>query len=422
MKILHLSKMDAGGGAADGFVRIHRALLAEGHESVAYVIKQKRRDVPALDDARKLLGPFEKLAWGLGRVWAKLRRLHLKPVGVYDFDAEANFPAEPIIRDARARSEKWDLVLVHWSGAFVRPETIREITDALSARVALWQVDMAHATGGCHSNLGCQKYQTGCGACPLLASSDPQDVSSVQAARRARIWKELGAVVLAPSGWSARQAKDSFILRNLELRTFPIPLDLTILKPTADPLAARRELGLPAEGRIVLVRALDPALTYKGFGLFLEALRRLDEQGVVLHVAVIGDRGFVPAGFRHIATTELGPQRGDAALARAYQAADFFVSPSTNETGPMMAGEAMACGRPLIAYPIGIAPDLIEQGRNGTLVEPVGDVAALAAAIRAYAEMPAAELAARQQAAADSAGRIFSSGYFAQQVQAALHR
>ncbi len=422
MKILHLSKMDAGGGAADGFVRIHRALLAEGHDSVAYVIKQKRNDIPALVDARKLLGPFEKLAWGLGRVWAKLRRLHLKPVGVYDFDAEANFPSEPIIRDARARAEKWDLVLVHWSGAFVRPETIQEIAGALGARVALWQVDMAHATGGCHSNLGCQKYQTGCGACPLLASSDPQDVSSVQAARRARIWKELGAVVLAPSGWSARQAKESFTLGGLELRTFPIPLDLAVLKPAADQLTVRRELGLPAEGRIVLVRALDPSITYKGFGLFLEALRQLDAEGVSLHVAVIGDRGFVSGDFRHITTTELGPQLGDAALARAYQAADFFVSPSTNETGPMMAGEAMACGRPLIAYPIGIAPDLIEQGRNGTLVEPVGDVAALAAAIRAYAEMPAAELAARQQAAADSAGRIFSAGYFAQQVQAALRR
>jgi glycosyltransferase involved in cell wall biosynthesis len=181
-------------------------------------------------------------------------------------------------------------------------------------------------------------------------------------------------------------------------------------------------LGLPAEGRIVLARALDPGLVYKGFGLFLEALKQLDGQGVVLHVAVIGDRGLVPGGFRHISVTELGPQHGDVALARAYQAADFFVSPSTNETGPMMAGEAMACGRPLIAYPIGIAPDLIEQGRNGTLVEPVGDVAALAAAIRTYAEMPAAELAARQQAAADSARRIFSASYFAQKLQATLRR
>jgi glycosyltransferase involved in cell wall biosynthesis len=187
-------------------------------------------------------------------------------------------------------------------------------------------------------------------------------------------------------------------------------------------LSARQALGLPVEGRIVLVRALDPGLVFKGFGLFLGALKQLDDQGVALHVAVIGDRGFLPGGFRHVTFTELGPQRGDAALARAYQAADFFVSPSTNETGPMMAGEAMACGRPLIAYPIGIAPDLVEQGRNGTLVEPVGDVAALAAAIRAYAEMPAAELAARQQAAADSAGRIFSARYFAEQVQAVLRR
>ena len=411
--------MDTGGGAADGFVRIHQALLGQGAESVAYVLKQKRRDVPMVA-AKGLLSPWQKLVWGLGRAFAKVKRFGVKPVGVYDFDAEANFPAEPIIRHARGRSAKWDLVLVHWSGGFVRPEAIREIAGALGARVALWQVDMAHATGGCHSNLGCLKYQTGCGSCPLIGSTDPQDVSSVQAARRARLWKELDAVVLAPSGWSARQAKESFILRDLELRTFPIPLDLKALRPAVDASAARRELGLPAEGRIALVRALDPALTYKGFGLFLEALRRLDAEGVALHVAVIGDRGFVPAGFRHVGITELGPQRGDAALARAYQAADFFVSPSTNETGPMMAGEAMACGRPLIAYPIGIAPDLVDQGRNGTLVEPVGDVAALAAAIRAYAEMPAAELAARQQAAADSAGRIFSARYFAEQVQAVL--
>ena len=420
MKILHLSKMDTGGGAADGFVRIHQALLGQGVESVAYVLKQKRRDVPMVA-AKGLLNPWQKLVWGLGRAFAKVKRFGVKPVGVYDFDAEANFPAEPIIRHARARSAKWDLVLVHWSGGFVRPETVREIAQALGARVALWQVDMAHATGGCHSNLSCQKYQTGCGACPLLSSSDPQDISSVQAARRAQLWKELDVAILAPSGWSARQAKESFTLGGRELRTFPIPLDLAVLRP-ADMLSARQALGLPGEGRIVLVRALDPGLVYKGFGLFLEALKQLDDQGVALHVAVIGDRGFLPGGFRHVTFTELGPQRGDAALARAYQAADFFVSPSTNETGPMMAGEAMACGRPLIAYPIGIAPDLVDQGRNGTLVEPVGDAAALAAAIRAYAEMPAAELAARQQAAADSAGRIFSARYFAEQVQAVLRR
>jgi hypothetical protein len=158
MRILHLSKMDAGGGAADGFVRIHKALLVQGVESVAYVMRRTRVDVP-LVEARSLLSPLQRVAWGLGRIWAKLRRLTTKAMGVYDFDAEANFPAQPIICHARTLSARWDLVVVHWSGGFVRPETVRDIASALGARVALWQVDMAHATGGCHSSLGCTRYR-----------------------------------------------------------------------------------------------------------------------------------------------------------------------------------------------------------------------------------------------------------------------
>ena len=416
MKILHLSKMDSGGGAADGFVRIHRALLGQGHDSVAYVIKKKRQDVPAMVDARRLLGPFQKLAWGLGRIWAKLSRLHLKPIGVYDFDAEANFPAEPIIRDARARAEKWDLVVVHWAGAFVTAATIRKVAEALGARVVLWQVDMAHVTGGCHSNLGCVKYQTGCGACPLIGSKDEDDVSSRQAANRRKTWKELGAVLLAPTEWSARQARDSWITGGLPSKVFPIPLDLDVLRPVENPRTTRAELGLPNEARVLLVRGIDPALTYKGFGLLLEALRLLDAQGVGLHVAVLGETGLMGDGWKHITYTELGVRRGDAAIAVAYQSADFFVNPSTNDNGPMMVGEALVCGVPVVAYPVGLPSVPWADGMVGRVVEPIGDVPALAAALRAFAEMPAAELSAKKHAAAAAARPLYAASYFSEQL------
>ena len=416
MKILHLSKMDSGGGAADGFVRIHRALLGQGHDSVAYVIKKKRQDVPAMVDARRLLGPFQKLAWGLGRIWAKLSRLHLKPIGVYDFDAEANFPAEPIIRDARARAEKWDLVVVHWAGAFVTPATVGEIAQALGARVVLWQVDMAHVTGGCHSNLGCVKYQTGCGACPLIGSKDEDDVSSRQAANRRKTWKELGAVLLAPTEWSARQARDSWITGGLPSKVFPIPLDLDVLRPVEDPRAARAALGIPPHARVLLVRGIDPALTYKGFGLLLEALRLLDAQGVALHVAVLGETGLMGTGWKHVTYTELGVRRGDAAIAVAYQSADFFVNPSTNDNGPMMVGEALVCGVPVVAYPVGLPSVPWADGMVGRVVEPIGDVQALAAALRAFAEMPAAELSAKKHAAAAAARPLYAASYFSEQL------
>jgi glycosyltransferase involved in cell wall biosynthesis len=418
MKILHLSKMDAGGGAADGFVRIHRALLSQGHDSVAYVIKKKRQDVQAMVDARRLLSPFQKLVWGLGRVWAKLSRLHLKPIGVYDFDAEANYPAGPIIRQARARSEQWDLVVVHWAGAFVTPATVGEIAQALGARVVLWQVDMAHVTGGCHSNLGCSRYQTGCGACPLIGSKDDDDASSRQAANRRKTWSALGVVLLAPTEWSARQARDSWITGGLPSKVFPIPLDLEVLRPVADPREARTTLGLPPEARVLLVRGIDPALTYKGFGLLLEALRLLDTQGVALHVAVLGETGLMGTGWKHVTYTELGVRRGDAAIAVAYQSADFFVNPSTNDNGPMMVGEALVCGVPVVAYPVGLPSVPWADGMVGRVVEPIGDVPALAAALRAFAEMPTAELSAKKHAAA-AARPLYAASYFSEQLTSA---
>jgi glycosyltransferase involved in cell wall biosynthesis len=411
--------MDSGGGAADGFVRIHRALLGQGHASVAYVIKRKRPEVPAMVDARRLLGPLRRLAWGWGRLRAKLGRLHLKPVGVYDFDAEANFPAEPIIRDARARAEKWDLVMVHWAGAFVTHEAIRRIAEALGARVVLWQVDMAHVTGGCHSNLGCQGYRTGCGACPLIGSRDPADLSARQAAGRRRTWREAGAVLLAPTEWSAGQARESAITGGLPSKVFPIPLDLDVLRPVDDPRAARAELGLPPAARVLLVRGIDPALTYKGFGLLLAALRLLDAQGVALHVAVLGETGLVGSGWARITFTELGVRRGDAALAVAYQAADFFANPSTNDNGPMMVGEALVCGLPVVAFPVGLPSVPWSEGEVGQLAEPIGDVPALAAALRAFAEMPAAELAAKKRAAAAAARPLYDPAHFSAQLTAA---
>lgn len=419
MKILHLSKMDTGGGAADGFVRIHQALMAQGHQSVAYAIKQQRRDVLGLIDARKLLSFSQKVRWGLGRVWAKLSRFHLRPVGVYDFDAEANYPAEPIIRHACSLHDKWDLVVVHWAGAFVTPATIGEVARALGARVVLWQVDMAHVTGGCHSNLGCPKYQNGCGACPLIGSNHADDASSRQAASRRSAWKELGAILLAPTEWSARQARESWITGGLPSKVFPVPLDLEVLRPSADPREARAELGLPLDARVLLVRGIDPALTYKGFGLLLEALRRIDDQGVALHVAVLGETGLMGTGWKHVTYTELGVRRGDAAIAVAYQAADFFANPSTNDNGPMMVGEALVCGVPVVAFPVGLPSVPWAEGLVGQVVEPIGDVTALAVALRTFTEMPAIELAAKKTAAAAAARPLYAASNYANQLEAA---
>jgi glycosyltransferase involved in cell wall biosynthesis len=66
-----------------------------------------------------------------------------------------------------------------------------------------------------------------------------------------------------------------------------------------------------------------------------------------------------------------------------YAAADLLVLPSDHqETWGLVVNEAMACGIPaVVSDAVGCGPDLIETGRTGA-VFPLGDIAALAEAVR----------------------------------------
>jgi glycosyltransferase involved in cell wall biosynthesis len=65
-----------------------------------------------------------------------------------------------------------------------------------------------------------------------------------------------------------------------------------------------------------------------------------------------------------------------------YRSVDLLVLPSEQETWGLVVNEAMACGIPaVVSEAVGCGPDLIEPGRTGA-VFPVGDITALAQAIR----------------------------------------
>lgn len=57
------------------------------------------------------------------------------------------------------------------------------------------------------------------------------------------------------------------------------------------------------------------------------------------------------------------------ALTHLYNQTHMLVCASTSEGGPRVTVEAMACGIPVISTPVGVMPDVIENGVNGWLVE-----------------------------------------------------
>jgi glycosyltransferase involved in cell wall biosynthesis len=163
-----------------------------------------------------------------------------------------------------------------------------------------------------------------------------------------------------------------------------------------DRAAARRALGLPAEGVVVgWVGRLSPE---KGPDVLVRALATPGAPQV--RVAVVGG-GKMGAAVRAEAVqlgvadriVWTGPVPGAAALLPAF---DLLVLSSRTEGTPIVLFEAMAAGIPVVATRVGGVPDVV--GEDGALLVPPGDPAALAAALDACLADP--EAAAARVAAA----------------------
>lgn len=151
----------------------------------------------------------------------------------------------------------------------------------------------------------------------------------------------------------------------------------------ADEVRARWGVA-DGERLLVTVARLHPQ---KALPVLLDAVERLD--GVRLLVVGEGpDRASLAADVERrrlpVVLTGQLPTAADV-----IGAADVFVVPSRWESGPLVLVEAMLLGRPVVSTPVGFARDLVVDGETGRLA-PVGDATALADAVAALLDDPAA--------------------------------
>ena len=154
-------------------------------------------------------------------------------------------------------------------------------------------------------------------------------------------------------------------------------VDLERFAP-GDAREARRALGLPVDGRLVL--GVGRLVAGKGFALAARCMAELGEAMLVL----VGDgperAAIAAAGGERVRF--LGTQPPDR-TALAYRAADVLVLPSEREGWPNVVTEALASGLPVVASRVGGIPQILGDDPEpwlGALVD-AGDRAGFVAAL-----------------------------------------
>ena len=151
----------------------------------------------------------------------------------------------------------------------------------------------------------------------------------------------------------------------------------------------RKDLGIDPE--TCLIGTLGRLTPVKGIPYVLQAAKILLRRGTNVKVLIVGE-GSIRQDLL-LQTHDLGISANVVFLGHRedtdvlLQALDIFVLPSLSEGIPMALLEAMAASRPIVASRVGGIPEIIEDGVDGYLVEPM-DVDNLAERCRQLIESP----------------------------------
>jgi glycosyltransferase involved in cell wall biosynthesis len=355
MHIVMLSDHETRGGAAIAASRLAGALKFAGQQvtRIVFTADQKTHiwQTQALSPSRvdRLVERF--LPDGLGQYWLEIN---------------AQGRLDHLLKNLRP-----DVINVHGlhgAAAFGWSPGLVEICAKYAP--VIWTLhDMWSFSGRCAYSDDCRKFLTGCdAACPTpneYPALPPQQIATAWR-KRQELFAEFPALVaVSPSRWLAREAQAG-LWAGHRVEVIPNGLPLDVYQPI-DREGARRFLGLKPTGPVLLISARR-FNRHKGRELFFEALKQVTMRP--LTIMIMGQADFVFQD-QQINFIRLGYVDSEAQKALIYSAADLFVHPALNDNLPNVVMEALACGTPVVAFPIGGIPDMVRPNETGWLAEAV---------------------------------------------------
>ena len=109
-------------------------------------------------------------------------------------------------------------------------------------------------TGGCHYTQGCERFAAECGACPLLPSNDPEDITHQVIRRKLAALRGLPGsrlTIVAPSRWMAAETRRSTTFGRFDIEVIPNGIDVQTFCPL-NRAELRRRHDFSPDDRVIL--------------------------------------------------------------------------------------------------------------------------------------------------------------------------
>jgi len=321
------------------------------------------------DGARKVRGAGRILRL-LRDMGQPLRLIH-DQLGMDDFDWPGT---RRVVEMARTQA---DVVHCHnLHGGYFDLRLLPDLSRA--APTILHLHDSWLMTGHCAIPLNCERWESGCGACPDLSlyPAVKRDATAFNWRARQEIFDRSKVFVAAPSKWLMDRALRSLLAPAMvEHKVIPNGVDTQLFVP-GDQQSARAALNLPSD-KIILLTVANGIRTnvWKDYKTLRKALEILGGKPHAHNIAVIalGE----PAAKEQIGalSIEFRPFSADErTVVQYYQAADMYVHSAIVESFGNTLLEARACGLPVIATAVGGVHEHVVSMRDDWLVGDEGVV------------------------------------------------
>lgn len=374
------------GGAGIACSRLHTALYEEGFDSQLLVKSGAGNRIYALPQNDHDCG-YEKLCYKIDFFLKELKIRRRKSALQTEFLAFTenrykegleffSMPHSDIDVTRSNCYQRADIVNLHWVSNFLDCRSFFK----KNKKPLVWTLhDMNPFLNGNHYSESYSGINADGFLIPRVISDQEKRFSSLVRKEKQRIFKNEGDDIffVCLCSWMQRELANSEHFSKNASAIIENSIDTSVYR-RRDKQFARELLGLPLDIPLFLYVADSLDNNRKGLPFLVRAMERINLKDALF--CSIGN-GTASSTILH-----LGFITDQRMMSILYSAADAFIIPSIEDNTPNSILESLCCGTPVIGFPVGGIPDLVDLD-SGILAHETS-VDALAQAIISFMDNP----------------------------------